>query len=126
MNLKDLDYHIAKLFIHITSRITETEDGHWLWWGSFNDVDNPTIGVSLHSLGISRKGTKTYSVRRVVFAAAKRPLVDAELVYLACEEPRCVAPDHLTALTHREFLNVEVKSSRYSTNTPITLEESVE
>lgn len=70
--------------------------GHWTWTGSKNDAGLPVITVSR---GPGLKGSKTIQVRRFIYEYLIRALIHGERVMRHCDEPLCIAPLHMRAMT---------------------------
>lgn len=75
----------------------EQSNGCWIWQGSFN-MSGGGYGQFLFA-GHMRQA------HRLFYQLFKGPIPEKYHVHHKCEDPKCVNPDHLEALGHREHLS---------------------
>lgn len=84
----------TELLDYVHARCVE-DGGCWIWQGCMQHCGTtPTMRIP--------GSRKTTSVRRAVLAA-KGIKLEGKLASQTCESPRCVAPEHLKAMTRKEL-----------------------
>lgn len=88
----------------ILANTVETTSGCLEWRGGCSKAGYGTI-----------RGTKSGAyVHRLVFEAAKRELTEGEVVRHACDNPKCVNPEHLLAGTQADNIKDAVERGRHA------------
>jgi hypothetical protein len=78
--------------------VRKQDDGHWLWTGPVNSTQP---GRDYGLLFDSDRGRNVLA-HRYSYVLHRGPLADNTEPDHLCRIPRCVAPDHLEAVPHRE------------------------
>jgi DNA-binding CsgD family transcriptional regulator len=85
-------------------RYEVNEDGCWIWQGAFNQACRPVLWDRARK----RMGRPTY----IFYERVNGPIPAGLELHHVCEEPRCVNPDHLWALTPEQHRQVTAVSRR--------------
>lgn len=75
----------------VRERVTVDEHGCWIWSGRIND-GYPTVKI----------GKRTHQVHRLILEAKHEASLGSQAAHHMCSVSRCVNPEHLQPVTHRE------------------------
>lgn len=88
----------------LMARIARVDGGCWEWTGPKDKDGYGTIALVTEGM------RRTYRTHRVAYQIWRGPVPDQAVVMHACDNPRCINPDHLRVGTHAD--NMADKMSR--------------
>lgn len=91
--------------------------GCWEWMGKAKDPRG------YGQIGLGGKGAKQELVHRFSYQLHKGPIPEGLVVMHACDNPRCVNPDHLSVGTPSENIRDAVRKGRWKAIPPLHIGE---